>query len=383
MWLYGKAGLYLSDGPWRYDLLDLAETRAAHWTGSDALLTALGDPLVGDAMLFEGGVFADFIEQRGYLLPADELLLGQQWLLVERSVQEVEEVRPGSGLTLRDVRTGDRVDVRERTASRSLTPGQLLCARVVPAGDTMQFVGGIEPVELHQRDALIELLDSGPDPFELVAHLSARFAPPTLVNTEGEPLLVCEATVAVPDPDPVPAVLDAAYERVDDDDEGPATWHEYVDATGPRTIRATLWLLDEGIVVQTNSDARQDRVLARLAELVPGARVVSDERTGMHDAMADARASKARAGSGAGASSDMLDQSSPEVAAMLDQLTREYEERWLDDHIPALSGLTPREAAADPTRRPDLIRLLATLDADAGTPGTMSAARLRSALDLA
>ena len=90
---------------------------------------------------------------RGSLLPEDERALAEQWLLIDRSVFEVEEVRRGQGMTVRDVRTGDRHEVRERTGSGRLKPGQLICARVVPAGDTMQIFGGIEPVALHERDA--------------------------------------------------------------------------------------------------------------------------------------------------------------------------------------------------------------------------------------
>jgi len=36
------------------------------------------------------------------------------------------------------------------------------------------------------------------------------------------------------------------------------------------------------------------------------------------------------------------------------------ENRWLDEAVPALAGLTPRQAADDPTRRSELERLLDT-----------------------
>ena len=88
---------------------------------------------------------------------------------MDRSVFEVEQVHPGQGVTVRDVRTGDTHEVRERAASRQLKPGHLVCARVVPAGDTMQFFGGMEPVALHERDALTDLLDTEPDAVTLVA----------------------------------------------------------------------------------------------------------------------------------------------------------------------------------------------------------------------
>ena len=61
--------------------------------------------------------------------------------------------------------------------------------------------------------------------------------------------------------------------------------------------------------------------------------------------------------------------------------TADYERKWLDLTIPALNGLTPRQAAADPTRREDLVQLLATFP-DTDAPTEMSAGRLRAALGL-
>jgi hypothetical protein len=115
-------------------------------------------------VLFEGGGFADFLAVRGSLLPEDERLLAGQWLLVERSVHEVVSVRRGAGLTLRDVRTGDVHEVRERGGSRQVKVGQLYCARVVPAGDTMQIYGGIEPVPSASATALLRCSTTIPTP---------------------------------------------------------------------------------------------------------------------------------------------------------------------------------------------------------------------------
>lgn len=183
-WLYQKAGMFLLDGPYRDMMIEVAVVRARFSDPPDALLLqALTDPLVTDLVLFEGGVLADFLAARGELLPDDERLLAEQWLLVERSVFDVVAVRRGTGLTVRDLRTGDVRDVRERTASRQVKTGELICARILPAGDIMQIFGGIEPVALHQRAELIGLLDSEPEPLELVDFLTRRFAPPALQNT--------------------------------------------------------------------------------------------------------------------------------------------------------------------------------------------------------
>lgn len=177
-WLYQKAATDLIDGPFGSLFVDAAEARARYGDSSEALVAAFGDPLVCDAVLFEGEAFADFLDTRGFLLPDDERALAEQWLLVRRSVHEVLDVSPGRGFTLRDVRTGEVCEVRERTASARVRVGEYYCARVVPAGETMQVFGGMEPVSPDERDELVALLDDDPDPVELVAVLSRRFAPP-------------------------------------------------------------------------------------------------------------------------------------------------------------------------------------------------------------
>jgi hypothetical protein len=186
-WLYAKASEHVLLAGWN-DLLVATSYERHRYTDQDdpdAPGAALADPLALDAVLFEGGAFAEFLDMRGSLLPDDERGLAEQWLLVNRSVFEVEQIHPGHGLTLRDVRTGDTHEVRERSVSRRLKPGQLVCTRVVPAGETMVFFGGLEPVALHERDALIDLLVSGADPMALVAQLSRRLATP--LPAEGDP----------------------------------------------------------------------------------------------------------------------------------------------------------------------------------------------------
>jgi len=172
MWLYRKAARFARDGRWRMRTIVVAQLRAQHSDGPLALLEALADPLVTDSVLFEGGALAEFLAARGELLPEDERLLTQQWFSIDRSVYEVERVRRGEGLILRDVRTGDLHQVLECAAGQALRPGQLVCARVLPAGETMQIFGGIEPVASQERDELVALLDSCPNQGELVEFLS-------------------------------------------------------------------------------------------------------------------------------------------------------------------------------------------------------------------
>lgn len=369
-WLYQKAAAYLQDGPWRSHALTLAGIRAEHNTAPSALWDALNEGLVADALLFEGGAFREYLTERGVLLPEDELLLAQQWLLCERSVWEIESVTPDSGFRARDLRTGDRADVRERMGSRSLKPGMLVCTRIVPAGDTMQCFGGIEIVSMQERDWLLELFDREYESGELIAALSAKFAPPTLQNTEGEPLMQCEAVIHPSDPQQFAAALDEHYER--DGDGEP--WLEHVITHGMRRIRAFIRRDGETFTVEANSTARYERVIAVLRSIDPAVQIVSEKRTTAKAMLAKAHAAEPPSG-------EALDPADPDVAAVLHHIVRRHETAWLDEPVPALGNVTPRQAADDPTRRPDLIRLLDTFP-DTDDPGQMSASRLRAALDL-
>jgi len=376
-WLYQKATTDVMDGEFGPLMMACARERAAHSGTSEALDRALyDDPLALDVVLFEGGAFEEFIALRGHLLPDDERLLAEQWLLAERSVYEVIAVAPGEGMTMRDVRTGDVHEVCERSASTMVRVGEFYCGRVVPVGDTMQIFGGMEPLSLVERDQLVAMLDDEPDPLDLVAVLSRRFAPPVLNNTEGEPMLLCDATLRVTDPEALAAELDETYERVEDDADGARVWLEHVVTDAMRRIRAHLDLRDDHLHIHANSENRFERVLKVVRALDPSAALLAETRQAV-DEMADLEQLAGSPPPG------VLDPGeSPEVAAALEEMVRTIEEAWLDEKIPALSGFTPRECAADPTRRADLIRLLDTFP-DTGAPGAMSPTRLRTALGLA
>jgi hypothetical protein len=117
--------------------------------------------------------------------------------------------------------------------------------------------------------------------------------------------------------------------------------------------------------------------------LDPEAAVISDERQPITDARNAARLLRERpsAGNEPGGGLIAPEDLTPEIQEALGEHMRRYEEQWIDMAIPALHGLTPREAAEDPTRREDLVRLLASFGDD-DSPMTMSPRRLRAALGL-
>ena len=263
----------------------------------------------------------------------------------------------------------------ERLATRQLKPGDLLLVRLVPDGRDTVILGGIELVDLARRDSLVALLDSEPDPVTLAEFVAGLHAPPTMLNADGSELVICEARLRLQDPKGVMAWLDTRLVR-DGDDESTTTWHERVDSAGGQSIRASATLDGDELEVFTMSQERFDRLLDAIVEAWPEVVVLDQQRHTM-----DELGSPDAAPTGVGSVIDPRD-TDPELAAALRDYIRGYEQRWIDEPIPALGGVTPRIAAADPTRRDDLVRLLDSFPADNGDPGQMSVARLRADLGL-
>ncbi|HET8590850.1 MAG TPA: SEC-C metal-binding domain-containing protein [Nakamurella sp.] len=378
-WLYRKMTTFAGEGPFRYLLMDLAERRSAFDTSEFALLSALRDPLVLDAVLFEGGAALEFLQERGHLLPDDERALAESWLDVQRSVFEVEEVRVGQGFRVRDLRTGERRDVAERTASRSVRRGHRLLMRVVPVGDSWQIFGGGEPLPMSMEQAALELCDAlaeedaGPE--ELVDFATARFAPPEMRTIDGEPMVVCTAHYRVDDLPAVTAELDQRFDR-----DGEDRWSRSDGDSKRPAVLGSLELGPNELTV-TAMNERRFRSLQREVANIAGLTLIDTDRMPAAEMMRRAASGGGipdPAGDGAGP--DLED--APEVQALLADYARDYEQQWLDMSLPALGGATPRQAADDPTRREDLVRLLDSFDdIDAG-PGSMQPDRLRAALGL-
>jgi len=152
------------------------------------------------------------------------------------------------------------------------------------------------------------------------------------------------------------------------------------------------------LTVEANSEERMDRVLRVLTTSIPQMEVLVDERRplsstktgGTRDVQSgdDWPRGKARAASGKEAA-DQGQGAEGQVALppeVLEQLQDRFERRWCEEHVPALGGLTPRQAAADPSRREALERLLAELErANRGRPADtigVRPARLREILGL-
>jgi hypothetical protein len=383
-WLAGKSVSYLKRQRARaaVDIMAVVSARVEGDISDKGMKRAFADPLTLDLVLVEGRWFERFVKERSALIPDDEALLAVSWALVDRTVYEVVSVRPGSGLTVKDLRSAEDVEVRERSFSNQAVPGMLICGRAVPDGVGHQFVGAVFPVRAGTEAELLDLLDDG-DPEKIAAWVARLERPPTLQTREGEATVMCEAVLHLPAPDQAHETLARLYRPSARNGE----WEEVFPLNSEENIlRATLRLEGSRLRVSTHSEERMDRVLANLKEAIPELEVLSDDRRPFDWGQVRSGAGDDGAASGRapapGAGSEPL--TAP--AEVREQIQDMMERRWCDDEVPALAGLTPRQAAADPTRRESLERLLAEFERmDAVMPDAgfgMRPGRLRELLGL-
>ncbi len=306
-WLYSKAVTFLNDGPHREMRAELAEIRSGHQGGDPEEF--LGDRAVIDVALFDGGVLHDFLDTRGVLLPDVEQLILEQWLTVERSVFEVENVERGRSVTLRDIRTGDRQDLADKALSRSVRKGDLACTRLLPVGDTVEIFGGVEPVPLHLLDWSLQALDGqngdDADPHRMMEMLSARFRPPTLNTGEGDPLVLCSAEfdVDLTDTGSLTTALDENYGLADEpralDADGSAVhWSYSAPAEFGTRILGSMILDGTRLSVESNSTRRFDEMLSVVRDAVPAASLTSETRDPAADVFRRSRERSVGVGAG-------------------------------------------------------------------------------------
>lgn len=353
------------------------------------------DAVIASICLFEGGLIEDFCRLRGPLVPADELDLLRSWAEVTAGAYELVEVEPGTGMTVLDLTTGDRHEVAERSASEQLAEGQLLLTWLIPYPDgTTRIALGAGPIPVQHRRSLLALLDAAPDAENLASWYGGLAAPPLLHNTDGDPLMVCRITMDVPDEDAARQALatvgtdaatitgrETATLEAEDD-----AFHLLVEDGAARTLIGTIRVDAGQLVLEANSEARVDGLAEVAMDRIEAATVVEDVRRRMEDLVDD---DGTLLDDGGPAPRDILEDLDPEERQVLmqglDAWMAEQEERWCDESVPALGGLTPRQAAADPTRRAELRALLDELpavDRSPGQPRGMDPDRLRHLLGL-
>lgn len=329
-----------------------------------------------DAVLANGCTIAEaFLESAGGSLPTRQRTLVERLSKARLRLYEVEEVRLEEGLRLLDLRSGESVWVRERSATRQLGRWDVLGVRIAEEEDGVLGLDG--GIYLFPPDAKANLLDHlrkeerklrrrngalDDDAlfrwFAPVVHSRwlARALPrpkPQFVTAEGDPLVFGKCVFDVLDERVLLAALDRHPDLVADPDGG----YRWVEDMRDDFTRSLGHMTLEGgrLSLDVTSRQRADRGRALLEK---AAGDVIRHRATRYEGVESAM--KAR-----GSPSAMrLETPVPpaEAAALLAEFKRSHYRGWLDVPLPALGGRTPRHAARLKTVRPRVIDLLKELE---------------------
>jgi hypothetical protein len=341
---------------------------------------------VGEWLIARGQIHArgGRREINGYLLGAEGPYLtpGQRaWIaqLRERPLRlyRVTDVRPDEGLTLIDELDAQAEPqiVRERSGSRSATPGMLLGARLMQVGDAadghLELSGAIYPFARLRETQVLEQVrevQAGAVALKLDAEnvrdlvetaiarawLAQWFAPPPLPRIHdaatGDPVLLVTDHYRVLDAAALAAALAAQADVSGDAQQG---WQRMTH--GDDGVQRSLAAINPG------REANRIEVFYRTQRLADAGRAWFEACAGaavqhltreITDPVAHlaARAGERDAGDAPrAAASPGLPDVPPEVLLQaIEQAVRRHYANWCDEAVPLLGGLTPRQAIATP-----------------------------------
>ncbi len=302
--------------------------------------------------------------ERKEMLSGPELELARAHQAAHVSMWQMVEVRDGREVLLRDLLLGDERWVHDVGLVESFRPGLTLLGRVLEVGGSFVLIGmfhrplpplsaeGIrsEFVELHRphRKITRKLLREPDWVSELtvywreeVANLDERPVP-RMQNSEGQDLLLVRDRYVF-DPSSREQVGLRLRELDQPEDRG------FIRGEGG-VIVGQFTLQERALIVETNSLERAEELSERLRGWkIPGwKRARRDKRT--PEQLMEKRSA---------AAPPRLD---PDQLAALMAFKQDWMRRWLDEGVPALDGVTPREAARTPRLRERLRALLSDFE---------------------
>jgi hypothetical protein len=314
-----------------------------------------------------------FLERFGHGLSNGEraalAALQEAWA----SVFEVEAVAIGAGLTLRDRVRGERVEIREVSASGHLVRGDALFAWLMRVDDHVELTGAAMSIPAPHVEPLVALVrhelelgrrERGQEPPRslvgevagiVVVALAELMAAgrPKYVTTHGEDLVFCEAHYEVRDVERLRARLASQPTLEPQDTEGDD--YAWLDRRpnkrlgGGPTVLGRIRHDTRTLVLETQSRERLERGRALLHRLAGNAIVHKvDTFTDIEAKLREPRTPRPEP------------EIPPEVQAQVlgPYLREQYLTRWVREPIPALGGRTPRAAARSKEGRAQVARLI-------------------------
>jgi hypothetical protein len=322
---------------------------------------------------------------------------------------EILRVDPGRGMRVRDVLTGAETEVKERSATAHLKPGDLIYGMAAEASGVGMLVGvGTTVIPPARKPQVIDLRkemrqaakavteevlsDWQEEIRDLFLYIQESLHTlPQISNTDGHPLEFHKMDYEIDS-------ADEAFERLWDlcttcgydelraeakeDPKGRVTRAEITwDRQGHKhskglenTILGTLRIRDRRMTVEVNSAERARRVQEEIeSRLGPAARLRADAIQSTAAMLEQAR--QGPPPEKASREQEALMQN-PEVRKQVADVIAGHWEGWVHEKLPALGGLSPEEAVKTPDGREAVEALLLDGEKDrSGDPLTAEANR--------
>jgi len=348
----------------------------------------------------EGRTVAElYAEKRGNRLDPLERKLIDNLNRKPYTFWEVLHVDKGKGMRLQDVLKGNRIEIQERSGSEYVQPGDLLYGRAVSVDGVGMLIGlgptiippGRKPDIIQLRKQLRRGLSSITDDTlyewdveirEMYLHIDhALHSLPQLCNTNGDPMEFHRLIYEV-------SSTEEAFEKLcdlcttveseelrvdakrDDTDriirvEIPWDRQGHKGSPGmPNTVLGRIVIDGRRLTAEVNSAERAETLRHEIdARLGAGVHFKVDE---IQDV--DSMMNKHMAGTAARKHSPEHDElmQHPEVQEQLAGMIYKHWENWVDGNIPALGGISPREAIKSPDGREAVEALLKDAERDRG-----------------
>jgi hypothetical protein len=353
-----------------------------------------------DCRLEGGGtVLEEFADSKGSGLPEIERALLRPWIdFGQRRVLEVREKLPGGRTRMRDILTGEEWDVYDRSLAAQSIQWEIHFARLYPMPEAMGMFGTaflLEPTEAPGMRAFLEALraernvrtaefyrDFSPVILKEVLRLQdERSRPPMILTPEGDAIEPGLIRFRIIDRKAALARLhsmpDVRPEKPDADGRSVLhyVWVEPVEGPMPATPPAAEGIIHNAFRMTPDGrgEMESNRILGSIrvhrgrleleclshARLERGRSLFSKSLRGAAEAEPGIHPPRP-----AGRSGGEEEEIPPEVIREIeDKMRRKFSAEWPDQSIPALNGLTPRQAAADPATQILLEALLKGMEA--------------------
>ncbi len=322
-----------------------------------------------------------YLDKKGRQLDPLHIRYIEQCCAAPFSFYDAVSVRPGEGFILRDIFTGEEINITEHSASRHLQEGDILFAKIVKI-DQVSMLEACAPVmfppmeksailklrkKMERRnktltaEVLREYLYDMLDIYHDITDRLLNPPMPQLQNTDGDPLLPHRLVYEIESPRAVFKALkplclmmteevlleEAEFDTKDELLKIELPWQKRGNKhnkSWDNTILGHIKIDGQGMNIEVNSENRAQKIRALIEEMLPGARYKTTVIESLQAMLAQAKEEGETAASRQRQKEQDELNSRPEVRAELAEYLRQHYSTWPEEKLPALNGKTPLQA---------------------------------------